>query len=86
MRIINNINNLKKKKKMIVEIIGMAIGSSMIEDGKKDCRASRSLEKQNRDMEAEEYQNSGNLKKASGFFLAAGSAISFVAEVMNWKK
>ena len=45
MRIINNINNLKQEKKMIVEIIGMAIGSSMIEDGKRDCRASRSLEK-----------------------------------------
>jgi hypothetical protein len=37
-------------------------------------------------VEAEEYSTSGNLKKASGFFLAAGSAISFVAEVMNWKK
>ena len=42
--------------------------------------------KQDRDVEAEEYSTSGNLKKASGFFLAAGNAISFVAEVMNWKK
>ena len=85
MRIINNIKQ-KKRKKMIVEIIGMAIGSSMIEDGKRDCRASRNLEKQDRDVEAEEYSTSGNLKKASGFLLAAGSAISFAAEVMNWKK
>ena len=71
---------------MIVEIIGMAIGSSMIEDGKRDCRASRSLEKQDRDVEAEEYSTSGNLKKASGFLLAAGSAISFAAEILGCKK
>ena len=71
---------------MFIEILGMAIGSSMMEDGKKDCHKAKQFERQMNDEEAEEYQTSGNLKKASGFFLAAGSAISFVAEVMNWKK
>ena len=86
MRIINKIVKQKKRKKMVLEIIGMVIGSSMIEDGKKDCRASRNLEKQDRDVEAEEYSTSGNLKKTSGFLLAAGSAISFAAEILGCKK
>lgn len=71
---------------MIVEIIGMAIGSSMIDDGKRDCRTSRNLERMNQDEQSEEYQNSGNIKKASGFLIAAGCAISLVSEVMNWTK
>ena len=71
---------------MIVEIIGMAIGSSMIEDGKRDCKISRNLERMNQDEKSEEYQNSGNIKKTSGFLIAVGCAISLVSEAMNWTK
>jgi hypothetical protein len=71
---------------MVLEFIGMAIGSSMIEDGKRDCKTAKQFERQNNDIEAKEYQTSGKLKKSSGFLLSMGSAISLGAEILGYKK
>lgn len=71
---------------MVLEFIGMAIGSSMIEDGKRDCKTAKQFERQDRNVESEEYQTSGKLKKASGFLLSVGSAISLGAEILGYKK
>lgn len=71
---------------MVLEFIGMAIGSSMIEDGKNDCKTAQQFERQDNGIEAKEYQTSGKLKKASGFLLSVGSAISLGAEILGYKK
>lgn len=71
---------------MVFEIIGMYIGSLMIDDGKKDCITAKQFERQDKDIKAEEYQTSGNLKKASGFLWFLGSAISLGAGILGHKK
>lgn len=71
---------------MVLEFISMAIGSSMIEDGKRDCKTAKQFERQDNSIEAEEYKTSGILKKASGFLLSVGGAISLGAEILGYKK